>query len=166
MKYIFLIDKYIEKIVSILLIIVVFSMLFFSVFSIVMRYWSISLIWIEPFIRHLVFLSAFLGGVMATGKKCHLVIDVFGTILKKKSNIKFSLIIDRTTYLISIFTLLWISWASYRFMIVEFEYGREIFWGIHSGFLVGIIPCGFLLITYRFFTLLCLSFHDAEVAKS
>ena len=41
-------------------------------------------------------------------------------------------------------------------MKVELEFGRDVFWGIHSGFLVGIIPFGFLLISLRFIFILFL----------
>ena len=42
--------------------------------------------------------------------------------------------------------------AGKDFALVELEFGRETFLGIHSGWLVSIIPFGFAFIGLRFIT--------------
>ena len=57
-------------------------MLFFSVLTILLRWFGQSLEFVEPFVRHLVFLSTFLGGVLATGRGTHIGIDIIGKLLE------------------------------------------------------------------------------------
>lgn len=152
------IDRFIEKTSSILLMISVVSMLFFSVLNIFLRWGNLTLYWVEPFVRHLVFLSAFLGGVIATGRKNHIGIDIVGRWLESKEDKRLFNFTQRLILIVCIGTTYWLTLSATSFMKTEFEFGREVFWGIHSGFLVGIIPFGFTLIGYRFFNLLIQSF--------
>ena len=70
-------DKFIEKISISLLVVCVLSMLLLSVLNIFLRWFNTTLFWVEPLVRHLVFLSAFLGGVLATGNRSHIGIDIY-----------------------------------------------------------------------------------------
>ena len=115
-----------------------------------------TLFWVEPLVRHLVFLSAFLGGALATGKRSHIGIDVLHRWLENKKDSNAKLILISTTS-VSIGTLIWLVYAGIEFMKVELQYGRDVFWGVHSGFLVGIIPFGFGLICLRFIVILICS---------
>jgi TRAP-type C4-dicarboxylate transport system permease small subunit len=152
------IDEIIEKLSSYALIFSVFAMLLISVISIVLRWFSISIHWTEPFVRHLVFLSTFLGGVLATGRGTHIGIDIIGKYLESKNLNQFSIWITRVISITSFCTLVWLVLASISFMLIELKYGKAVFWGISSGFLVGIIPFGFSLIAYRFFFIFVDSF--------
>lgn len=150
MKYFKVIDIFIEKITEKMLVLTVFLMLFISVFAIILRWFSASFFWIEPLVRHLVFLCAFFGGILATGAGTHIAIDIVGQYLKEKKSTHFVNIIKTISSLVSMLTLLWLTKAGIDFCIVEFEYGKAVFWGIHSGFLVAIIPVGVFVIAIRF----------------
>ncbi|MBT7610335.1 MAG: TRAP transporter small permease [Bacteriovoracaceae bacterium] len=152
------IDEIIEKLSSYVLIFSVFSMLLISVLSIILRWFSISIHWTEPFVRHLVFLATFLGGVLATGRGTHIGIDIVGKYLESKNLEHYSLWITRIIALASFLTLVWLTVSAKAFMDVELKYGKPVFWGISSGFLVGIIPFGFSIIAYRFFYIFVDSF--------
>ena len=150
MKFLFWIDTFIERFSKVVLVVSLFAMLFLSVLAIFMRWFDESLSWIEPLVRHLVFLSTFLGGVVATGRGGHIAIDIISQSLRAKGKEKSLKIIKKAISFISFCVLLWLSWTSLYFIEMEFMYGREVFWGIHSGFLVSIIPFGSILIAYRF----------------
>ena len=161
------VDQFIERVTTILLVLSVFFMLFFSVLNIFLRWGNLTLYWVEPLVRHLVFLSAFLGGVLATGRRNHIGIDVVGRWLESKGNEKLFNITQRIILIVCIGTICWLVVSAVSFMNTELEFGSEVFWGIHSGFLVGIIPVGFALIGYRFLNLFVQSFSkDKELTKS
>lgn len=151
MKFLSTLDKLVEKISSYALIISVLLMLVMSILIIVLRWFGESFLWIDPFVRHLVFLSAFLGGVIATGRKSHIGIDIVGRYLESKKKHRLCLYIERLVSLACCLTSGWMVLASYDFFKIEAEFGKVAFLGIHSKFLVGIIPLGFSLIAYRFF---------------
>ena len=56
------------------------------------------------------------------------------------------------------FVLAYYAWQFFR---LEMEYGRKAFLGIHSSFLVGIIPLGAIILSYSF----CGSFIRAFVEE-
>lgn len=163
MNALLLLDKAIGRISGILLTISVFLMLTFSVLNVVFRWFEITYIWFDPFVRHLVFLTAFLGGVLATGRDSHIGIDIIGKYLESRHKWRTLMNVRRIIYLASFFVLCWLIMASYEFLKVEIEYGRESFLGIHSAVLVGIIPVGFGLIAYRY---LCKFLYTLTVKAS
>lgn len=156
------IDLFAEKISSYGLVVSVVLMLFFSCLSIVLRWFNVTFLWIDPFVRHLVFLATFLGGVLATGKGTHIGIDILGKYLENHKNVFWLGQIHRVVALASFITLIFLVKVTYSFTLTEFEFGREVFFGIHSGFLVAIIPFGFALIGYRFFYKFLTSFEKRE----
>lgn len=144
-------DKFIEKISSGLLIFAVFAMLSLSVLNIVMRWFGSSYLWIDPLVRHLVFASAFLGGVLATGRGTHIGIEILPKILETQEGQEKKLkLIKAFIALVSCAVIFWLVKASYTFFLSELQYGKEAFLGIHSGALVTIIPIGFFIIGVRF----------------
>ena len=151
MKILGMIDKGIDKGSGHLLVVCVFSMLSLSVLGIVLRWFSITFLWFEPLIRHLVFLSTFLGGVLATGRGTHIGIDIISKYLESSGRTQMIRGIKIIISLASFLTLIWLTKASIGFVKVELQYGKNVFLGIHSGFLVAIIPFGFSLISFRFF---------------
>jgi TRAP-type C4-dicarboxylate transport system permease small subunit len=128
----------------------IFLMLGFSILNIVLRWFQHSIIWIDPLVRHLVFLAAFLGGSLATGEAQHIRIDLFSKIMEKVNNKYMILIVDKLSIIASLVATLILTKASYDLVIIEAEYGKEEFLGIHSSFLIGIIPFGMGLISLRF----------------
>ena len=145
------IDQIIEFLSKGLLVVVVLGMLFLSVTSIFLRWMETSYAWMEPLIRHLVFSSAFLGGVIATGKNNHIGIDILAKFFEGTKNIKALRWLKVVTSLAACLVLIWLSIASWGFVKLELEFGRTVFWGIESGYLTAIIPTGLVLIAYRFF---------------
>lgn len=161
------IDYGVDKFASILLVISLLSVLFLSSGAIVLRWFHVNLYWVDPFVRHTVFLSAFLGGVVATGRSNHIAIDLISKFLELKGKLHARIIIHRIILLSSGLILLWLLKASIDFMKIEMEFSKEEFWGIGSGYLVGMIPFGVSLITIRFFVLFLLSFDkDAPALHS
>ena len=156
------IDNAIEKGTLYLLVGCVMIMLFLSVTNIFLRWFDMTIYWVEPLVRHLVFLSAFLGGVLATGSRKHIGIDIFQRWLEENKDSILTKLTLRLTSLVSIITLVWLTVSSYDFVVTELKYGQPIFWGIHSGFLVGIIPLGFFLILIRFLIIFINSFYKVE----
>lgn len=157
-RFIRLIDKSIENITTYLLVSCVLSMLFFSTLSIVLRWFQINLMWIDPFVRHLVFFSTFLGGVIATGKGTHIGIDVLSKIVEGQGWHGLRNFINKFIMIVSIAVLFWLLIAGLDFTKVEMEFSKEEFWGIQSGYLVMLIPIGVSLLILRFCTIFILSF--------
>ena len=155
-----LIDKGIEKGSSLILVVSIFLMLGFSLLIIGLRWIDISIPWFESFVRHLVLLATFLGGVLATGRGTHIGIDILSKYLESQNLLKYKVWVNRVVYLASTFTLVWLIKACWIFMKSEMEYPQEGFLGINSGYLVGIIPIGFTLIAYRFFYKFVASFSS------
>lgn len=156
MRLVQLFDVFLEKVSKYGLIACLFIILGFSVVSIVLRWIGSSEMWIEPLIRHFVFLSAFLGGSLATSKDVHIKIDLL-TKLVERSHSKILHWLHRN--LLSLFCFivcLILTKTSWDFFLIEKEFGVPAFLNIHSAYLVGIIPLGMGLIALRFFNRLML----------
>lgn len=151
-KVLKLLDTMLERISLYLLLLSVMAMLLISIVTIVLRWYGISYSQTEPLVRHLVFLSAFLGGVLATGRGAHISIDIVGKYIKRgsKTNKVAAGLLGAFVSLVSFLTLVWLTKASIDFTLIEMKYGKEQFFSIHSGYLVAIIPVGLSLIAYRF----------------
>lgn len=153
-------DSLLDKVSYYGIVLSVTLMLLLTVLSIVMRWFNTSVLWIDPFVRHLVFLSAFLGGVLATGKGNHIRIDLFGKLLENIGKKSLSLWTERLNYLIAMIATFLLAKAGLDFSKIEFEFGKEAFLGIHSGVLTSIIPVGMGLIFLRFFLRFLLTFTN------
>ena len=162
MKPLQTLDRLIEKIAEYALIAAILGMVLFGMLNIILRWLNHPVNWFDPFIRHLVFLCAFLGGVLATGKKKHLGIDIIGKSLAKNYGPRVGRNIERVIALASTATLLVLVWAGWNYVQVEMEYGKAHFLGIHSQYLAAIIPFGALLIAYRFFFIFISSFQGQK----
>lgn len=156
------IDNGFEKVTVWILVCAVLTMLFFSVLTIVLRWFGTGLMWVEPFVRHLVFMSTFLGGILATGRGTHIGIDVGTKFLETKG---FYFIVKQTQriiYIASLLTMTWLAFASLAFVKQELEFGKNSFLGITSGQLVTMIPIGFGLIAFRFLLKLSMTFFNYD----
>lgn len=164
MKIFTIFDDLLERFSRYGLIACLFTILGLSVFAIILRWLGSSLMWIEPLVRHLVFLSAFLGGSLATSKNVHIRVDIL-TKLIELSRSKMLLWIHKN--LVSLFCLivcLVLAKSGWDFYLVEKEFGAPGFLHLHSSILVGIIPFGMGLITLRFFNQLMIGIvHGGEV---
>ena len=152
------IDTGFEKLVAWLLVVIVLAMLFLSSANIVARWFQHNITWVDPFVRHLVFFSAFLGGVIATGRGTHIGIDIIGKFVESKGWHQLREVINRVVMIASSIVLFWLIKASIDFTKVEMEFSKTEFWGIQSGYLVMLIPIGLSLIALRFILVLILSF--------
>jgi TRAP-type C4-dicarboxylate transport system permease small subunit len=149
-KIILAFDNVLEKISRYGIIISLFVILGFAVLSIVLRWMGLSPSWIEPLIRHMVFLSAFLGGSLATSKNVHIKVDLLTKVVEASSSKVLHWLHRNLVSFFCLVTTLVLMKAAYDFYLVEKEFGAPAFLGIHSAYLVGIIPVGVGLIALRF----------------
>jgi TRAP-type C4-dicarboxylate transport system permease small subunit len=156
-------DDILEKISRWGLILSLFVILGFAVLSIVLRWAGMSPLWLEPLIRHVVFLSTFLGGSLATSKGVHIKVDIL-THLVENSNSKLLHWAHRNIVTLFCFiTTAFLTKSGFDFYLVEKEFGTEAFLNLHSSLLVAIIPFGMGLISVRFFNKLILGFMPGDV---
>lgn len=156
-------DWAVDKFSSYLLVTSVLIILFLSTSSIVFRWLHINLQWIEPMVRHLVFVCAFLGGVIATGRGTHIGIDLIGKYVESRNWHHLKIWISRFIMFVSCAVLLWMIKAGIDFTKVEMEFTKDAGLGfLKSGHLVAIIPIGLSLIAIRFFLLLIISFEGEK----
>lgn len=127
-----------------------FMILGLSVFAIVLRWLGSSLMWIEPLVRHLVFLSAFLGGSLATSKNVHIKVDILTKLLERSHSKIIHWIHKNLIALFCLVVCIVLTKSGWDFYLVEKEFGAPGFLHIHSAYLVGIIPFGMGLIALRF----------------
>lgn len=137
-------------------------MLVLSLLNISLRWFENSVLWIEPLVRHLVFIAAFLGGAIATGEGQHIKIDLLSKLLAKTDNLLVQNIIEKIVIIACLVATIILTKAGYDLFLVEMEYGKEAFLGIHSAHLIGIIPMGMGFIALRFFLNLFLEPREAS----
>lgn len=139
-------------------------MISLTILNIVLRWFNTTIIWIEPLVRQLVFLGAFLGGTVATGARNHIGIDLAGRLMENFELKGLKIWLDRLIAAFCFGAVCWLIYAGYQLVLVEQEYGQEKFLGIHAATLAAIIPGGLALIAYRFFYILIASFFEPNVA--
>lgn len=155
-------DNILEKISRWGLVSSLFLILGLAVLSIVLRWFGTSPSWIEPLIRHLVFLSSFLGGSIATSRKLHIKVDVLTKVIEASSFKMLNWLHRNLINLFCVITCGFLTVSSYDFFVVEKEFGNQAFLNIHSSYLVGIIPFGMGLICLRFFNQLLLGIAHGD----
>ena len=153
-----MLDGFIDKACSWGLFISVGLMISLTLTNIVLRWFSTTILWVEPLVRQLVFFAAFLGGIVATGSKSHISIDLVGRILETFEMENAKKIVDRLIIVFCLGAVFWLAHAGYQFMLIEMEFGKIEFLGLHSSIFVGIIPAGLVNIGFRFFHHLLASF--------
>lgn len=156
-------DDYLDKISFYGIVLAVSLMLLLTVLNIVLRWFNTSILWVDPLVRHLVFLSAFLGGALATGKDNHIRIDLASKLLENLKKPKLKVWVDRIIYIITMGTTIYLAKAGMDFAKIELEFGKVAFLGLHSGVLVAIIPFGMGLISLRYLFRFLLTFTNEEV---
>jgi len=148
------IDFVVERISYYGLIFSIALMLSLSIMTIVFRWFGMTFMWIDPMVRHFVFFSAFLGGALAVSKNSHIKIDLTAKLIERLKSKKIERIQSIILSLVGVVAVLWLAHASYKFALMELEFGKEAFLGISSGQVVLLIPVGFTLMAYRYFYLL------------
>jgi len=156
-------DDILERVSRYGLVASLFMILGLSVFAIVLRWLGSSLMWIEPLVRHLVFLSAFLGGSLATSKNVHIKVDILTKLIERSHSKIIHWIHKNLVTLFCLIVCVVLTKSGWDFYLVEKEFGAPGFLHIHSAYLVGIIPVGMGLITLRFFNQLIIGIvHGGE----
>ncbi len=143
-----------QKIIQGLLVLGIVSLIIIGMLGIVFRWMGQSPLWIDPLVRHLVLLVAFLGATLASGSLQHIKIDVFSHFIDK-SPAWIKILIERWVQLVTTIITGYLSYASYQFFLIEKEYPQPSFLGLESHHLVFIIPFGFFLVTLMSFLKLC-----------
>lgn len=161
-KIITVFDSILERISRWGLVISLFAILGFAVTAIVLRWMGSSVMWLDPLTRHLVFLSAFLGGSLATSKNVHIRVDLLTKLVEMSNSKPLKWVHHNLLALFSFVVCVALAKASYDFFIVEKEYGAPAFLDIHSAYLVAIIPGGMGLIALRFLNQLLLGLVHGE----
>ena len=165
-RVVLIFDQQLERISRWGLILSLFVLLSFAVLSIVLRWFGVSPMWIEPLVRHVVFISAFLGGSLATSKNVHIKVDLLTHVVEASP---YKIIHWLHRNIISLFCLITtsaLSYSAFNFYLMEKEFGSEAFLGIHSSVLVAIIPFGLGLIALRYFNKLILGIVQGDVRES
>ena len=160
-----MIDTGIDKAATIGLLVSLILMITLTILNIVLRWFDTTILWIEPLVRQLVFMGAFLGGTIATGSRNHIGIDLAGRLMENFNFKDVKKWLDRAIALFCLGAVSWLIYAGYLLVLVEQEYGHEKFLGIHSGTLAAIIPAGLGLIAFRFFYIFVSSFSESESSK-
>lgn len=142
-------DNVLDQISKWGVILCVFLMLTLSVAVIVLRQFEITFLWIEPLVRHLVFLSTFFGGALATGNAEHIKIDILSRFLEKSNNVFLKNLVQRIVLLATAVAVYILLNSSMELMELEFEGNQVGFFDIPTGYLLGIIPVGMSLILLR-----------------
>jgi len=148
MLFLAALDRLIDRWSARILVILVLAMIFLGLLGMVLRWCQTSFLWLDPLIRHFVFVSAFLGGVLAAGRGAHISVDAVSKILAPEG--AWARWLKLTVLCLSFLVTLWPIWAGVKLVLVEWDFGQKVFFGIHSSFLIAIMPIGFSLIAYRF----------------
>lgn len=162
MKFIRAFDNILESLSRGGLILGFASILILSVGSIVLRWLGLSLLWIDPLTRHLVFCCAFFGGSLATKAGVHIRIDVVSKLIERVDSPKLSYVYQLLLLLFSFVVCSVLTLASWEFYLSEKEFGSPDFLGIHSSILVGIIFLGTGLIALRFLNQIALAIFSGD----
>ena len=126
------------------------TMLGLTLLSLVLRWFQVSFLWLDPLVRHVVFLSAFFGGVQAISRGQHIAMDLLSRYLHHHERWVIYHWHQKLIGLVSLGGVLWLLLASWPFVVSEWNDGGMGFLGIHSGVLVSIIPFGLALLALRF----------------
>lgn len=165
MKIVAVFDEVLERISRYGIVFCLFTMLSLAVIAIVLRWMGMSNMWIEPLTRHLVFLSAFFGGSLATSKNVHIKVDVLTKLVERSRSKILHFVVRNIVTLFCLITTFALMKTSWDFYLVEKEYGAPAFLNIHSAYLVGIIPFGMGLIMLRFLNQLLIGIFNGEPSE-
>lgn len=118
---------------------------------------EVSILWADPFLRHLVLWTGMLGAAMATRDGRHIKIDTLPQLLPPRGRS----ILAALTNLISAVVCSVLVRAAVKFVRDELEFGGTIFLDIPTWIVQLILPATFIIIALRF---LLLTFSSARNA--
>lgn len=151
MTFLLRISKYISYAEKFILILILSLMVLLSFLQVILRnFFDTGILWLDPFLRHLVLWIAFLGASLATQNDKHINIDILSRFLSQK-NKHISKIIN---HIFAAFVALLLFYASIKFITDELDAQTTIFTisslEIKSYQMQIIIPVGFALMFFRF----------------
>lgn len=110
---------------------------------------EVSILWADPFLRHLVLWTGMLGAAMATRDGRHIRIDTLPQLLPPRGR----LILAALTNLFSAVVCSVLVRAAVKFVRDELEFGGTIFLDIPTWIVQLILPATFIIIALRFLLL-------------
>ncbi len=151
MTFLLRISKYISYAEKFILILILSLMVLLSFLQVILRnFFDTGILWLDPFLRHLVLWIAFLGASLATQNDKHINIDILSRFLSQK-NKHISKIINQ---IFAAVVALLLFYASVKFIFDELDAQTTIFtissFEIKSYHMQIIIPVGFALMFFRF----------------
>jgi TRAP-type C4-dicarboxylate transport system permease small subunit len=135
------------------------GMLTLSCLGILTRWMGSSWLWVDPLARHLVLVAAFLGSVLAVARKNHIRIDILAKPMERAP----ASVRNAAEVMIVFFSAVvtfGLAYSAWQFFLVEREFSAPAFLEIPSHFLVGILPVGLALVSFRWVLAL---FHPEKV---
>jgi C4-dicarboxylate transporter DctQ subunit len=150
MKILTIINTWIARAETVILVLVLSIMVLLAFFQVVLRnFFDQGLLWGDIFLRHLVLWVGFLGASLATRDEKHISIDLFTRFLSKK----WQPLSRVFTYLFSVVVCWYLAQAALTFVSYEITYKTIAFGDVPAWYLQIIIPIGFFMMMGRFFIL-------------
>lgn len=141
------VDKKLAQVEAGILILTLSIMILLAFLQVILRnFFSYSIIWGDPFLRHLVLWIGFLGASMATKENRHINIDALFRVLSPAWQRRAQVL----TNLFSAFVSGLLVRAAFVFVRDEYTAGTPIFLEIPLWPFVSIILLGFMVVTFRF----------------
>lgn len=109
-------------------------------------FFASGLLWADPLLRYLVLWCGLLGAVTATGQGKHIALDITGNLLPKKIEPWITLV----THLFCSLAAGGLTWAGWRFLRGEFEFGGSGPLSLPLWFWNSIFPVAFGLMTLKY----------------
>ena len=137
----------------VLLCLMLTAMIILVCVQIVLRtFFASGLLWADPLLRYLVLWCGLIGAVSATSQGKHIALDITGNALPEKIEPWLTLI----THLFCTLAAGGLTWAAWRFLRGEIEFGGSGPLSLPLWFWNGIFPLAFGLITLKYILLLLL----------
>lgn len=153
MKWLKIIDSWIARIETGLLVFISIIMVLGAFLQVILRnFFDTGIDGAEILLRHLVLWIGFIGASLATREEKHINVDLFSRIVSPSHKRIAKIITD----LIAVGVTLLLTYASWEFVMSEKEFGTTLFSNVKAWPFEIIIPIGFLMISLRFFFNLCL----------
>ncbi len=142
--------RLLDKAESAILCLLLTAMILLACVQISLRiFFASGLFWAEPLLRYLVLWCGLLGAVSATSRDKHISLDIAGNLLPKK----IEPFITLTTHLFCTLAAAGLTWAGWRFLREEIEFGGNVLLSLPSWFWNCIFPIAFGLIALKYFLL-------------
>lgn len=145
--------RLLDKGENVILCLLLTAMILLACLQIILRtFFASGLLWIDPLLRYLVLWCGLLGAVAATSQGKHIALDITGSLLPEKIEPWITLI----TYLFCTFAAGGLTWAGWRFLQSEIEFGGSGPLSLPLWFWNGIFPIAFGCIALKYLLLLTL----------